>query len=110
MAKSRKCIFTVTVEGYTHEGDGVAHRRPRRLYQSALSGEQCEIKIPKDSKNIVYARLEKLLAPSLSKNRAAVPNFGNAAAADLLHMDYAEELRLNSAASRTRSGVSAALT
>lgn len=96
MAEIKKnAVFTVTVEGYTHEGDGVAHIDGRVVFiKGALSGEQCEIKILKDGKNIVYARLEKLLAPSPSRIAPQCPNFGKCGGCDFLHMDYAEELRL----------------
>jgi len=91
----KNTIFTVTIEGYTHEGDGVAHIEGRVVFvKGALKGEQCEIKVLKDSKNIIYARMEKLLAPSPSRIAPLCPNFGKCGGCDLLHMDYAEELRL----------------
>ncbi len=91
----KNSTYTVTVEGYTHEGDGVAHIDGRVVFvKGALQGETCDVKVLKDSKNIIYARMEKLLTPSPSRIEPQCPNFGKCGGCDLLHMDYAEELRL----------------
>jgi 23S rRNA (uracil1939-C5)-methyltransferase len=91
----KNTVLTVTVEGYTHEGDGVAHIDGRVVFiKGALFGETCSIKVLKDSKNIIYAKLDKLLTPSPSRIAPQCPNFGKCGGCDLLHMDYAEELRL----------------
>ncbi len=91
----KNTVFTVTVEGYTHEGDGVAHIDGRVAFiKGALKGETCEIKVLKDKKNIIYAKMEKLLSPSPYRIKPQCPSFGKCGGCDLLHMDYAEELRL----------------
>jgi 23S rRNA (uracil1939-C5)-methyltransferase len=91
----KNSIFTVTVEGYTHEGDGVAHIDGRVVFvKGALQGETCDIKVLKDSKNIIYSKLHTLLTPSAARIEPQCPNFGKCGGCDLLHMDYAEELRL----------------
>ncbi|NLA87698.1 MAG: class I SAM-dependent RNA methyltransferase, partial [Clostridiales bacterium] len=91
----KNTVFTVTVEGYTHEGDGVAHIDGRVVFiKGALKGETCEIKVLKDRKNIIYAKMEKLLSPSPYRMKPQCPNFGKCGGCDMLHMDYSEELRL----------------
>jgi 23S rRNA (uracil1939-C5)-methyltransferase len=91
----KNTVYTVTIEGYTHEGDGVAHLVGRVVFvKGALQGETCQVKVLKDSKNIIYAKLHKLLSASPSRIEPQCPNFGKCGGCDLLHMDYAEELRL----------------
>ncbi|SHH65299.1 23S rRNA (uracil1939-C5)-methyltransferase [Sporobacter termitidis DSM 10068] len=91
----KNSIFTVTIEGYTHEGDGVAHVDGRVFFvKGALLGETAEVRVLKDSRNIVYAKIEKLLTASPSRIAPSCSNFGKCGGCDLLHMDYAEELNL----------------
>ncbi len=91
----KNALYKVTIEGYTHEGDGVTHIDGRVVFvKGALQGEMCEVKVLKDSKNIIYAKLDKLLSPSPSRIEPSCPNFGKCGGCDLLHMDYAEELQL----------------
>jgi 23S rRNA (uracil1939-C5)-methyltransferase len=91
----KNTAYTVTVEGYTHEGDGVAHVDGRVIFiKGALQGETCTVKVLKDSKSIIYAKMEKLLSPSPSRIEPSCKNFGKCGGCDLLHMDYAEELQL----------------
>ncbi|MEL4105480.1 23S rRNA (uracil(1939)-C(5))-methyltransferase RlmD [Oscillospiraceae bacterium WX1] len=90
----KNSIHTVVIEGYTSSGDGVAHIDGRVVFvKGALAGETCDIKVLKDSKNIVYAKVLKILSPSGARIDPACPNFGKCGGCDLLHMDYAEELR-----------------
>lgn len=91
----KNSIYTVTVEGYTHDGDGVAHVDGRVFFvKGALLGETCEALVLKDNKNVVFAKLHKLLTPSPSRIAPSCANFGKCGGCDLLHMDYREELRL----------------
>lgn len=90
----KNSIYTVTITGYTSEGDGVAHVDGHVFFvKSALMGETCEVKVLKDRKNVVYAKIEKILIPSPSRIEPSCPNFGKCGGCDLLHMDYEEELR-----------------
>lgn len=87
-------IYTLTIEGYTSEGDGVARADGRVFFvKGALLGETCVVKVLKDSKKVVYTKLENILTPSTSRITPACPNFGKCGGCDLLHMEYAEELR-----------------
>lgn len=87
--------LTVTIEGYTSEGDGVAHAEDGRVIfvKGALLGETCQVKILKDAKSIIYAKTEQILTPSANRIAPACANFGKCGGCDLLHMAYDEELR-----------------
>jgi 23S rRNA (uracil1939-C5)-methyltransferase len=91
----KNSIVTVTIEGYTHDGDGVAHVDGRVFFvKGALLGETVDARVLKDSRNIVYAKIENILAASAARIMPSCPNFGKCGGCDLLHMDYAEELAL----------------
>jgi len=91
----KNSIFTVTIEGYNHEGDGVAHVDGRVFFvKGALLGETAEVRVLKDKRSIVYAKLEKILTESPARILPSCPNFGKCGGCDLLHMDYGEELTL----------------
>lgn len=96
MAEIKKnTVFTVTVEGYTSSGDGVAHIDGRVVFvKGAIPGETCEIKVLKDNKNVIYAKMEKLVSPSPNRIEPACPNFGKCGGCDMMHMGYSEELSI----------------
>jgi 23S rRNA (uracil1939-C5)-methyltransferase len=90
----KNTVLTVTIEGYTSGGEGVARVDGRAVFvKGALLGEMCQVKVLKDAKNIVYAKLEKVLTPSQERVAPACANFGKCGGCDLLHMTYREELR-----------------
>lgn len=91
----KNSVVTVTIEGYTHEGDGVAHVDGRVFFvKGALRGETVEARVLKDSRNIIYAKIDRLLDEAPTRIAPSCPNFGKCGGCDLLHMDYAEELNL----------------
>ena len=91
----KNTLRTVTIEGYTHEGDGVAHVDGRAFFvKGGLRGETLEVRVLKDSRNIVYAKIEKIIEASPARVRPACPNYGKCGGCDLMHMDYGEELEL----------------
>ena len=58
-------IYTVRIEGYTSEADGVCRIGGRAVFvPRALAGELWRIRIVKVSAAAVYARGEELLEPS----------------------------------------------
>jgi 23S rRNA (uracil1939-C5)-methyltransferase len=62
--KKNEC-HTVTIGGYTAGGDGVAQIDGHVVFvKGALRGETCEIKILKVTKNLSYAKIEKILTAS----------------------------------------------
>ena len=91
----KNSIWTVTVEGYTHDGDGVAHADGRVFFvKGALRGETAEVRVLKDNKSIVYAKIDRLLTVSPARTEPVCPNFGRCGGCDLMHMAYSEELEL----------------
>lgn len=90
----KNTILKVAIEGYTSEGDGVAHQEGRVIFvKGALMGETCEVRILRDAKNIIYAKVEKIIDPSPDRITPSCANFGKCGGCDLLHMTYDEELR-----------------
>ena len=66
-------IFTVTIDGYGSEAQGVCHIDGRAVFvPRAIPGEVWEIKILKVTNSTVYAKGEKLISPSPSR---AGPDF-----------------------------------
>ncbi len=87
-------IYTVRIEGYTSEADGVCRIGGRAVFvPRALAGELWRIRIVKVSAAAVYARGEELLEPSPERREPACPHFGKCGGCDCLHMSYDEELR-----------------
>jgi 23S rRNA (uracil1939-C5)-methyltransferase len=90
---SKNTIHTVQIEGYTSEGQGVAHIGGRVVFvKGALRGETCQVKILKCGKNVCYAKVEQILSPSPARRTPACPVFGKCGGCDLMHLDYEEEL------------------
>jgi len=87
-------LITVTIEGYTSEGAGVAHPEGMATFiPGTLKGETCEVRILKVAKTVAYGKLERVITPSPARvvpDCAVYPKCGGCA---LRHMNYAEELR-----------------
>ena len=74
-------IFTVTIDGYGSEAQGVCHIDGRAVFvPRAIPGEVWEIKILKVTNSAVFAKGEKLLSPSPAGRSRNVPGSANAAA------------------------------
>ena len=87
-------IFTVTIDGYGSEAQGVCHIDGRAVFvPRAIPGEVWEIRILKVTNSAVYAKGEKLLSPSPSREEPACAWFGKCGGCDCWHMRYEEELR-----------------
>lgn len=91
-------LYTADVTGYASDGSGVCRILGRAVFvRGALDGETWEVRILKVTKTAVYARGERLLSPSPSRVTPACPHFERCGGCDLLHMNYAEELRFKRA-------------
>lgn len=92
-ATQKNTIHTVRIEGCSSSGDGVAHIDGRAVFvRGALRGELCDVRILKESKKLLYAKIERILEPSPHRKEPDCPNFGKCGGCDLMHMDYDEEL------------------
>jgi len=95
MPLTKNQLHTVTIEGYTSEGDGVARIDGQVVFvKGAIMGETCEIRILRQTKNVAWAKIETMLAPSPHRLEPNCPAFGPCGGCDFLHMSYAEERRL----------------
>ena len=88
-------IHTVTICGYTSDGEGVARVDGQVvLVKHAIDGEVCNIRILRVAKNVAWAKIETVLNPSKLRITPACFAFGPCGGCDFLHMSYEEELRL----------------
>ena len=88
-------IYTVKIEGYTHQGLGVA-RLPEGVVfvHQALMGESCEIQLLKVGKNESFARVRRVIEASAERVTPDCPVYGKCGGCALRHMSYAEECRM----------------
>lgn len=90
----KNSIHTVTIDGYSSEAYGVCRIGGRAVFvRGALPGETWEIRIVKVTASAVYARGERLLAPSEARIPPDCPYYGKCGGCDTRHMRYEEELR-----------------
>ena len=95
MAVTKNQEYTVTVEGYSGEGAGVARIDGFVVFVSgALRGEVCRILILKVLKSAAFAKVLEVLAPSPHRITPDCPYFPRCGGCTYRHMDYAEELAL----------------
>jgi len=95
MPLAKNELHTVTITGYTSEGEGVARIDGQVVFvKHAIEGEMCEIHILRTTKSVAWARIEALLIPSQHRLIPDCPAFGPCGGCDFLHMTYEEELRL----------------
>lgn len=105
-ALQKNQIVTATIEGYTSEALGVCRVDGRAVFvPRAIPGEIWEIRIVKVTATAVYARGERMIAPSPARTESLCPFFGRCGGCDTWHMSYEEELcfklgRVNDALSR----------
>ena len=95
MAVTKNQEYTVTVEGYSGEGAGVARIDGFVVFVSgALRGEVCRILILKVLKSAAFAKVLEVLVPSPHRIAPDCPYFPRCGGCTYRHMDYAEELAL----------------
>ena len=95
MAIMKNQEYTVTVEGYSGEGAGVARIDGFVVFVSgALRGEVCRILILKVLRSVAFAKVLEVLSPSPHRIAPDCPYFPRCGGCTYRHMDYAEELRL----------------
>ena len=88
-------IYTVTIEGYSGEGAGVARINGRVVFvQGALRGEVCRILILKVLKSVAFAKVQQVLEPSKARIMPDCPLFPRCGGCTYRHMAYEEELWL----------------
>lgn len=102
---SKNQLHDVTIEDYNSDGFGVARILGQVVFVAqALLGETCRIRILKTAKTHAFAKVEEVISPSPERQAPPCKAFGPCGGCDLLHMSYAEELRLKEM--RVQSAVS----
>ena len=95
MAVTKNQEYTVTVEGYSGEGAGVARIDGFVVFVSgALRGEVCRVLILKVLKSAAFAKVLEVLETSPHRIAPDCPYFPRCGGCTYRHMDYAEELAL----------------
>lgn len=85
---------TLTVEGYSSEGHGVARVDGQVVFvKGALLGETCQATIEHVGHSAAWARVEELPAPSPARLTPDCPYYAQCGGCQTRHMTYAEELR-----------------
>ena len=95
MALIKNQEYTVTIEGYSGEGMGVARVDGFVVFvHNALRGEVCRILILKVLKSAAFAKVLAVLEPSPHRIVPDCPYFPRCGGCTYRHVDYAEELAL----------------
>ena len=90
---TKNSIHTVTVEGYSSSGQGVARLEGMAVFvRGALRGERCRISLMKVGKTCAWARVLDVLDPSPARVKPDCPHYPKCGGCALRHMSYEEEL------------------
>ena len=88
-------IHTAQITGYASDGAGVCRICGRAVFvKGTIPGELWEVRILKVTASAVYGRGEKCLSPSPARQEPPCPVYRKCGGCSLLHMTYAEELRM----------------
>ena len=88
-------IYEAEITGYTSTGAGVCRIGGRAVFVPlALAGEVWDVQILKVSSSAVYGKGVELKRASPARAVPDCPVFGKCGGCDLMHMDYAEELKM----------------
>ena len=88
-------IHSVSISGYSSDGEGVARIDGQVVFvRGAIEGETCSVRILRVTKTVAWAKIEEIISPSPHRITPACPAYGVCGGCDLLHMDYEDELRL----------------
>ncbi len=87
-------IYRCQIVDYTADGIGIGKIDGRAVFVPRTAvGDQCDVRIVKLTKNVAYARLEKLIVPSGARIRPACPVADKCGGCCYQHITYEEELR-----------------
>ncbi len=86
-------LHTVTIDGYSSEGLGVARLDGRVIFvHGGVRGEVCVIRVMKVLKNTAFARVEEILVRSPARREGDCPHYPACGGCDFRHVSYDEEL------------------
>lgn len=94
MAELRKNqVHTVTIEGYSSEGLGVARIEGQVVFvHGGVRGETCSVLILKVLKNAAFAKVTQVLEPSAGRQAVDCPYYPACGGCAYRHVTYSEEL------------------
>lgn len=93
MNYTKNSVFTLTIEGYTSQGEGVAHLDGMAVFvRGALRGEVVRASLTKVGQRCAWARLVEVLTPSPARLEPDCPCYKLCGGCSLRHMTYEEEL------------------
>lgn len=88
-------IINVIISDYGSNGEGVAKFNEYVVFVPyALVGERINVKVLKVQKNIVFAKIEKIINKSADRVEPVCPVFNRCGGCQLQHLDYAAQLKL----------------
>ena len=86
-------LHTVTVEGYSSEGMGIARIDGQVVFiHGAVRGEVCTVRILKVLKQVAFARVEQVLERGKGRQEPDCPHYPACGGCDFRHVTYEEEL------------------
>lgn len=95
-------ILEFDISDYGMNGEGVAKFGDYTVFiKGALKGEKVRAKISFVKRSIAYADATEILVPSPARVKPPCNRFGRCGGCDMLHIDYAEQLRIKRNALKT---------
>ena len=86
-------LHTLTMDGYTAEGLGVARIEGRVVFvHGGVRGEVCSVRILKVLKNMAFGRVEEIFQPSPARREPDCPHYPACGGCAFRHISYEEEL------------------
>lgn len=87
-------IYRCQITDYTADGTGFARIDGRAVFVPRTAiGDQCDVRIVKVTKNVAFARMEKLIVPSGDRIAPACPAADRCGGCCYQHISYEAELR-----------------
>lgn len=88
-------IYTGEIIGYGSSGEGVIKNDGFVIFVPfAAKGEIVEYKVLKVNKNIVYAKLLRIISRSVHRTGVDCPVYGKCGGCNLMHLDYDTQLEI----------------
>ena len=90
-----KDLFTLRIESYGMEGEGVAHEGGFTFFVPyAMAGEEVKVAVDRVKGSVVFAHIIKMISPSPDRRDPACPLFGKCGGCALRHIPYEKQLEI----------------
>ena len=91
----KNTVHQLEITGYGVDGMGVGRIDGCVVFvKNAIKGEVCRVQLLKVGKRAAWGKIEEILMPSPDRVEPACAAYGRCGGCVLMHMDYAEELRM----------------